>query len=158
MDDYIRKKTIKFFLKYIKIDKATKLEFALYNFANHYATDNDTIFLLKEIYETKADEILNLLSNNNLIFIKLINDDKIDYNNIIIMKPEELNPKIYDNIKQKQKLEEETKNKKEGSKIYKCKKCKKRNCEVTFKQMRPSDEPPNTIIKCLECGYTINLE
>ena len=157
MDEKIRKKTVKNFLKFIDLDKATKLEFALYNFANNYAIDNDTIYLLEQIYSTKNEEIINLLSNNNL-FIKLINENKIKYDNIIIMKPEELNPKLFESIKQKQILEEETKNKKEGSKIYKCKKCKKKNCEVFFKQMRSSDEPPSTIVKCLECGHIIIID
>lgn len=158
MNDYIRKKTVKKFLKFIDLEKSTKLEFALYNFSNNYAIDNDTVFLLEQIYNTKTDEIINLLSNNNLIFIKLINDNKIKYDDIIIMKPEELNSKLFESIKQKQLLEEETKNKKEGSKIYKCNKCKKKNCEVYFKQIRSSDEPPSTIVKCLECGNTIIID
>jgi DNA-directed RNA polymerase subunit M/transcription elongation factor TFIIS len=158
MNDDVRKKIVKKFLKFFDLKKSTKLEFALYKFANNYATNNDTLFLLEQIYNSKVDEIIHLLSNNNLIFIKLINDDKINYDDIINMKPDELNPKLFENIKQKQKLEEETKNKKEGSKIYKCKKCKKRNCEVSFKQMRSSDEPPTTIIKCLECGHTITID
>lgn len=157
MDEYIRKKMIKNFLKFINLKKSTKLECALYNFSINYAINNNVIYLLEQIYNTKADEILNLLSNN-LIFIKLINDDKINYNDIIIMKPDELNPKIFEPIKLKKQLEDQIINKKEGSKMYKCKKCKKRNCEIKLKQMRSGDEPPNTIITCLECGYTINIE
>ena len=158
MDDYIRKKTIKNFLKYINLDKASKLEYALYNFANDYANENNTIFLLNEIYNSKAEELLKLLLNKNVIFLKLINNKKINYNEIINIKLEELNPQMYETIKQKQQLEEETKNSKKGSKMYKCKKCKKRNCEIILKQMRSGDEPPSTIIKCLECGYTVNLQ
>ena len=158
MIDDVRKKIVKKFLKFFDLKKSTKLEFALYKFANNYANNNDTPFLLEQIYNSKVDEIINLLSNNNLIFIKLINDNKIEYDDIINMKPDELNPKLFENIKQKHKLEEETKNKKEGSKIYKCKKCKKRNCEVTLKQMRSGDEAPTTIIKCLECGHTITID
>ena len=37
------------------------------------------------------------------------------------------------------------------------KKCKKRKCSITEKQVRSADEPATQFITCLECGHVFTL-
>jgi DNA-directed RNA polymerase subunit M/transcription elongation factor TFIIS len=157
MNEYIRKKMVKNFLKYINLENSKKLEYSIFNFASNYANDNNTLYLLESIYETKSNEILKLLETNNLVLINLLKSNKIDYDALINMKLDELNPNMFEDIKNKKILENNIKNNKIGTKLYKCKKCKKKNSEIINIQTRSGDEPPTTIIKCLECGYTVNI-
>jgi transcription elongation factor S-II len=46
---------------------------------------------------------------------------------------------------------------KNGSTAFECKKCKKKNSEITQKQTRAGDEPPTTFITCLECGNSFKI-
>ena len=48
---------------------AKDIEQSIYIFSQKYADDNGTPFLLENIYDSKADEILNILNDKNLMFI-----------------------------------------------------------------------------------------
>lgn len=161
IDIDIRNINIKELTKFVCKKKSTILETSIYNFSINYANDNNAIYLLDSIYETKINDIISLfnydLNNNNLYLINSINNNNININNIVNMKPEELNPTLFENIVKKREMEEYKKNNKIGTNTFTCSKCKLANCLVSQKQTRSSDEPPTTFITCLECGHVFKF-
>lgn len=156
-----RNTNIKELTKFMCKKKSTILETSIYNFSNNYASDNNITFLLESIYETKVIDIISILNcdlnNNNSYLINNINNNIINIDNIVNMKPEELNPALFENIVKRREMEEYKKNNKVGSNAFTCSKCKMANCLVSQKQTRSSDEPPTTFITCLECGHVFKF-
>ena len=134
---------------------ASKIENSIFKFTVEYATKEDTPFLCEEIYKTKVLEILDLLKNNTLV--KNIEDGKIDSSKIAYMKPETLDPEKFKSLLDSRE-KEKNKNNSAGTNVFKCSKCKKSRSKVTQKQTRAADEPPTTIIECLECGHTFRID
>jgi DNA-directed RNA polymerase subunit M/transcription elongation factor TFIIS len=157
----IRNKNIKELTKFMCKKKSTLLETSIYNFSNMYAIDNNITFLLESIYETKVIDIISILNcdlnDNNSYLINNINNNIINIDNIVNMKPEELNPALFENIVKRREMEEYKKNNKVGSNAFTCSKCKMANSLVSQKQTRSSDEPPTTFITCLECGHVFKF-
>jgi DNA-directed RNA polymerase subunit M/transcription elongation factor TFIIS len=123
-------------------------------FTLKYIETNDCDFLINDIFSEKASEILNALNTSdylgNMIVQGYISPEEISY-----MKPHEIKPEKYKNIIEKKAYEHNQK--KKGSNIFSCKKCKQSNCEVTQKQTRAADEPATTFVKCLECGFSFRF-
>ena len=135
---------------------AKKIEHGIYKFSEEYAENNGTPFLTQQIYETKSDELMCILTNKNLQYlIHAIKQDKIKPEKLAFMKPSELNPEQYSDIIKKQKKKEMKDNKQ--SDAFECKKCKKRNCSIIEKQVRSGDEPATPFVTCLECGHVFML-
>ena len=137
---------------------AKKIELSIYTFSEDYAESNNTPFLLENIYSSKADEIYCILSGKNLEnAVKGFNESKIDPTKIATIKPSDLNAllsnKQYIDIVKKRELNMILSEKK-GITTFECKKCKKRNCSITEKQVRSADEPATQFVQCLECGHT----
>ena len=150
--------------KYIKnldtiVDKkySKQIEQSIYDFTIDYAIVHDTPYLLEQIYESKVDEITNLLKDKEIYLLKAIKEGVINVSNIGFMKPAELNPDKYKNIINKKKKEEDKINNQATSSVYTCKKCKKNKCQVTQRQTRSADEPATTFVKCMECGYEFSF-
>jgi len=140
----IRDKFFKEISKYLGNDISKDVEEGIFLFSNNYAEDNGTPFLLEQIYETKAEEIVKILQGKTLKFIiDSIKNNKINPKKIAFMRKSELVPSI-DNNKNKKK--------EKGSDLFKCSKCKKSNVSLTELQLQRADEPATTIITCLECG------
>jgi DNA-directed RNA polymerase subunit M/transcription elongation factor TFIIS len=134
------------------------VEISIYNFSKEFAEVNDTPYLIQQIYNSKVDEIICQLSNNESNYlINALKNKKIDPLKVAFMKPEEINPEKYESILKKRELEEYKKNNKAGSSAFTCVKCSKSRCEVTQKQTRAGDEPPTTFVNCLECGHTFKF-
>lgn len=158
LDKDLRNKTIKNLKKILskKIKKVndiiSKIEEGIFDFSIEYGKDNETMFLLPQIYETKVNEILCILKSNKFIidFVKknLENAYKLSF-----LKPEELDPEKFEKILKKKELEEYKKKNQATTDAFKCSKCKKRKCTVTEKQTRSGDEPATTFVKCMECGH-----
>lgn len=137
--------------KKIGNQNSIKLEEGLFDFSNSYAENNGTPFLLEEIYKTKSNEILDLLSKDNLQnIIFLIKNNKIKPEKIPFMDKNDLikNKKIIKNTTNKNKVQ---------SDAFECPKCGKRNVSVIEKQIKRGDEPATPFITCLECGYIFML-
>jgi DNA-directed RNA polymerase subunit M/transcription elongation factor TFIIS len=152
----LREKYINNLLKYCNKNISERIENSIYNFSIEYAKINDIPFILESIYENKISEIINEISNNSNI-IDSINNNEIDIDKIAYLKPEELNPKKYEDIIKKREKNEYNKQNNVGSSIFTCPKCKKANCQVSQKQTRSGDEPPTIYIICNECGYVKKL-
>lgn len=152
----IRDNTLLKLQKLVSNTNSKKIEESIFNFSQKYSIENDTPFLLNQIYETKANELLCILTGNNGKNLKkLIELNKIDISQIAFLKPDELDPKSYSKIKEKNKVIDLKKN--IGTDAYECKKCKKRKCSVSERQIRSGDEPATLFIKCLECDYTYTI-
>lgn len=129
-----------------------KIEEGIFDFTNqHLEVNNTPPFLFEEIYENRANEIINIISVSEHM-LKIIGEGKILPEKIAFMKNEELIPEKYEEIFKKKEIHNLNKENK-GSTAFECKKCHKRNAEITQKQTRSGDEPPTTFITCLNCGY-----
>ena len=133
------------------------IEKSIYDFSIDYANVHETPYLIDQIYESKADEIINLLKDKEIHLLKAIKEGVIDVSKIGFMKPAELNPEKYNIILNKKKKEEDKINNQATSTVYTCKKCKKNKCQVTQRQTRSADEPATTFVTCMECGYEFSF-
>ena len=142
--------------KYISNKDAKELEEHIYNFCKEYSEINDTPYLFESIYENKVNEIIDYISKSKYLQ-EAIKNGKIKVKDIPSMKPDELNPEKYETIIKKKELEEYKKNNIASSDAFTCSKCKKSKCKVSQQQTRAGDEPPTTIVTCLECGHTFRF-
>lgn len=124
----------------------------LYNYCNEYAENNNCIFLLDEIVQTKISFFKEIMTKNDYL-LNSIKDKKIDPSKLCYMNQEDIEPDKYKQILEKRELEEYRKNNQATSDAFKCKKCGERRCQVTQKQTRSGDEPATTYVECMECGY-----
>ena len=135
-----------------------KIEEGIYKFSNDYAISKDTPYLLQSIYETKFDEIYDLLSNKDSKYLlNALNNKIINPENLASMQPDELNPDKYESIKRKKAIEENKINNSGSSDAFTCTKCKKSKCKIEQKQTRSGDEPPTTFVTCLECNHVFKF-
>jgi len=123
-------------------------------FVSNYIETNDCPYLINDIYVNKVNEILDAM-NNSIYIGDMITIGHVVPEELAFLKPHELSPERYKNIIEKKAYEHNQK--KKGSKIFSCKKCKQSNCEITQKQTRSADEPATTFVKCLECGFTFRF-
>lgn len=152
MDNSERKLILKRIEKFFDKKISEKIENSIFNFSEQYSETQGTPFLISQIYNDKAEEILCHLENKNKELIDGIKSKKIDPSKIAELKPQELNPEKYEKIQKKKDLEEYNKNNQASTDIFQCSKCKNRKCKVTEKQTRAGDEPATTFVECLECG------
>jgi DNA-directed RNA polymerase subunit M/transcription elongation factor TFIIS len=156
IDNTLRTANVNNFKKILSNEKISKnIEDSIYNFSIEYASTNNTPYLIDSIYETKYNDIYDLLKNKENIISALI-DKKIDEKKIAYMKPEELDPDKYENIIKKKELEEYKKNN-EGVNTFTCSKCKEAKVKITQQQTRAGDEPPTIFVSCLNCGHTFKF-
>ncbi len=156
----IRKKVIDKFYSILGLALAEQIEKSIYIFSEDYAENNNTPFLLENIYTSKADEIYCLLNNNLKNTINVFKNNKLDASKIAFLKPSDLNlalsNSLYVDIVKKRELNMML-NEKKGSMAFECKKCKKNKCSITEKQVRSADEPATQFITCLECGHVFTI-
>jgi len=144
-------------LKLLKNKKLTEeIELGIYNFSQEYVKNNNIEFLLQSIYDSKMNEIIELLKHSDYIITAIANK-KIKPLELAFLKPDELVPEKYEEHKKNKEMQEFKKNSKACSTTYTCVKCKKSRTNVTTKQTRSGDEPPTTFVSCLECGYTFKM-
>jgi DNA-directed RNA polymerase subunit M/transcription elongation factor TFIIS len=87
----------------------------------------------------------------------MINEDVIDLNDISYLKPEEINPESWDEIIKRKKYNEDKKDNKVTTDVYKCRKCGERKCTVIQKQTRSADEPATTFVTCTICSNVMKF-
>jgi len=156
IDKKIRNSKTKIIAKLSTVKLAKKMEESVYTFSLEYAEDNNTPFLLEQIYKTKIEEIICILESSDFL-IKAFKNKKLDASKIAYLRPDELNPSKYEKILKKKEIIEFKKKNKASTDAYKCSKCKKRKCTVMEKQTRSGDEPATTFVTCLECGHSFSF-
>ena len=80
---------------------AKDIEKSIYSFSEKYVIENEITFMFEQIYLEKSSEIINKLKESGNELIELIKNEKISAIKLAELKPEELNPKIYENILKK---------------------------------------------------------
>jgi len=113
--------------------------------------------MFKWLYKKNYNKVYsNIHTNKNADFVL----GKIKYglwepDKIISMKPQELYPDIWEEIivKNIRKMDLLSKEKNvQGTNMFKCGKCKERNCTYFQMQTRSADEPMTTFVTCLTCS------
>ena len=114
----------------------------------------------KLLYKNGYLKVINNIKNNkNSDFV--LNQIKYGYfepNEIVNMTYQDLYPDIWKeillkNLKKSERMERTTKEEnQEGTDMFRCAKCKKRNCTYYQMQTRSADEPMTSFITCLCCG------
>jgi DNA-directed RNA polymerase subunit M/transcription elongation factor TFIIS len=146
-EEYVKK-----FSKFMGKKNTNILVDHIIDYSNKYAENNNCLFLVNEITNTKVSYLLEILKKNN--YLKdLIKSKKIELSNICNLRCEIIEPDKYKHILEKKELEEYRKNNQVTSNAFKCKKCGERKCQVTQKQTRSGDEPATTYVTCIECDY-----
>jgi DNA-directed RNA polymerase subunit M/transcription elongation factor TFIIS len=147
-----RKKTYHLIHKLFKSSISKLIEYSIYKFSKEYAINNNTEFLMEEIYKSKSDDMLCIL-NKNIKHIKLLIKNKtLDPSRIAYMKQSDLNLEQYANIIKKKEIDRML-SEPIPTTAFECKKCNKRKCNVIEKQVLSADEPATQFITCLECGH-----
>jgi DNA-directed RNA polymerase subunit M/transcription elongation factor TFIIS len=144
--------TIEKLTKFLNNEFAIKVEKGILDFSKEYSDENDTPFLIDSIYDTKLDEILESLCNNN----DLVKSNEDAYK-LAFLTPEELNPDKYETLLKKIEINEWKKKEIKSSSAFKCSKCKMKRCSVSQKQILAGDEPLTTFVTCLECGFSFSF-
>jgi len=151
----LRDKIFNKFNKLFENKIAISIEKSIYNYSMEYAENNESLFMLENIYNGKVEELYHILEINLKNVIKAIKENIILPSNIAFMTQNELNVLIsnkqYIDIYKKKELDMML-NEKKGSDAFECEKCKKRNSSVVEKQILSGDEPATQFITCLECG------
>nr|QFG74358.1 MAG: transcription factor S-II [Megaviridae environmental sample] len=157
IDKNLRDNTLKNLSKKFKPEIAIKIEESIYKFSSKYADDNNTPFLIEQIYQSKSDEIDSILVNKNLEYVtKSFKNKDIDPYDIAFMKLQDLDFEKFHKIKEKKDNIDKHK-KPKGSSIYTCPKCKKKNSSISEQQTRSADEPTTIYVTCLECNHVRTL-
>ena len=166
IENNIRKKNVKNIMNKIKLIVDTNkislpkdfsnekvsamIESGCLKFSMEYTETNNVSFLIETIYNDKVDNIINSL---NKYILNAIISNKIEPNQIALMKEEELNPKKFSEINKKKKKISELKENQGEVNMYTCKKCGGNRTKVKELQIERGDEPTNFFITCLDCGY-----
>ena len=137
---------------------AILIEKSIYRYSVEYAENNDSLFLLENIYNGKVEELYHMLEINLQNSIKAFKNDIIKPINIAFMTQNELNilisNKQYIDVLKRKELDMML-NEKKGSSAFECNKCHQRNSSVVEKQILSGDEPATQFITCLECGNVV---
>ena len=146
----IRETVLKEISKYIPAEVDKEIEESIYIFSEEYAKNNGTPFLLEQIYNSKAEELINIFKSKNLQFIitKLKNEE-FNPKKLAFLTKEELAPNT--SIKNDKKDDGGTKG------LVDCPKCKKSNVKIREVQKRAADEPADLYATCLECGHVFMI-
>jgi transcription elongation factor S-II len=134
-----------------------ELELELYNKTKTYVIENDIdpqMYL--QIYEQFARDIEHNLNDKNTIkdnrLEQHVKKFKINPNNLVSMKPYELQPKTWERVLNRSKLAKEKIKNAGITDRYTCPKCGEKRFKEELRQTRSADEPATLFIKCLTSG------
>ena len=126
-------------------------------------TDWDNI-LFKRMYVNKCLSIYNNLKEDSYVgnnqLTDLILSKTVDLSKIAFMTPQQLYPDNWKHLLEKKTANDEFLYLKKPGAItdqWKCGKCKVSKCSYYQLQIRSSDEPMTTFVKCVNCGNSWNF-
>lgn len=154
-------------------DEVASIEKSIFNWTIEYAENNNIVKTwidkkFANVYINKANHILTALIPDSYIYKNqgssldyelLINNIKhgvIDIHNIAKYQPHDLLPEKWNvYIENKNNRDDNVCNSKQLAKtdMFKCSKCKKRECSYYELQVRSADESMTVFITCLNCGH-----
>jgi transcription elongation factor S-II len=113
----------------------------------------------KNVYRYKFLKIISniKINKNNEFVLNQIKKGVFEPAELVHMKPQELYPELWKPIFLKRLKKEENTERllkeqnQQGTDMFKCGKCKKRNCTYYQMQTRSADEPMTTFVTCLSC-------
>jgi transcription elongation factor S-II len=107
------------------------------------------------IYIRNSLKIIRNLENTKNNLVDKIKFGIIDPSDIVNKTHQELYPELWEDIllKNKKKMDLlQTESVQKGTSMFKCGKCKERNCTYFQLQTRSADEPMTTFVTCLNCN------
>ena len=134
-----------------------RIEKGIFDFTSRFATQrriiqdiNSTHF--RTVYK---NQLRSVYSNLHGILLENIKANKVNAYDVGMMTHQDMNPNVWHDMIQR-KIERDKHlydNDKSGvSKMFKCKRCKKRETKYTQVQTRSADEPMTTFVSCINCG------
>ena len=117
-------------------------------------------FSFRTLYKTGFLKIINNIRNNknSQFILNQLNHGYFEPNELINMSNQMLYPDLwkqilFNNLQRDERREKLTKEEhQEGTDMFKCGKCKKKNCTYYQMQTRSADEPMTSFITCLNCS------
>ena len=117
-------------------------------------------FGFRLLYKNGYLKIINNIKNNknNHFVLNQIKYGYFEPNEIVNMSYQKLYPEIWkqimlNNLQRDERMEKISKEEnQEGTDMFRCGKCKKRNCTYYQMQTRSADEPMTSFITCLSCS------
>lgn len=120
----------------------------------------DSIQVPEQLYNSilinKMNDILFNLKNNENLMNKIRNNE-IKLNDLPYIDPIDLNPSLWEKIKERKDHIQFKKNNRATTDLYLCKKCNSRKAITWQLQTRSADEPMTTFVKCQVCGFTFKF-
>lgn len=147
---------IKNFKPYMTKSNAEKLTEHIMSHCSDYAEENNAIFMLEGIINTKVDYLLSLFKKNDYLK-NAIKKKEIKVTNLCNLSEQELDPEKFKSIIERRQIEELRKSQQESSNAFTCKKCGAKKSRVTERQTRAGDEPATIYITCLECENVVRF-
>lgn len=143
---------------------AKDLEIGIYNKSIEYADEHKVIRNWKNkrfynLYIEKARSIINNIDKNTYIkndrLLTRLHEKEFLPHELAFMKPENIYPDkwIEASSAYLKKFENAFENKNViTTDMFKCGKCKKRECTYYLCQIRSADEPETAFVRCMNCG------
>ena len=145
------------------------IEIGIYNWTINFSDKNKIQKTWKNpkfiaMYQDKARSVVTNLDVNSYIcnkrLIDRVNEHEFAPHDISFMKPENVFPEVWkDIIDAKLKKEQHIYEEKPAAMttLFKCGKCKKRECMFQELQLRSCDEPMTLFITCINCGHRFRI-
>jgi len=147
------------------IDISTSLEESIFNWTKNELIKRGEVIesssdMFKKLYLNKSIQIYYNInpdsSIQNTSFLEKIKNGEIDLENIPKMTPQEIFPKHWEKLQEKQKATDEflyLKKPEAATDEFKCSRCKERKCTYYELQTRSIDEPMTKFVRCLVCDH-----
>ncbi len=160
VDRFYSKLRLSKYFKFMSDDEifsiSSKLEFAiLLDSIETTKCSNISYKLVPECeiyYHNSVTYHATQLDDENETFMKKIADGEITIDEIIKLKPQEINDKPFKSILEKLSKQDNVSLVIKTNNNFLCSRCKS-PCSIQQVQRRSADEPENSIIICPSCGY-----
>lgn len=149
--------TMEKMIKYLDESKSLELIRSIWEFAQHYVknkkiSNSEFSIIVFEDAISNFEKLFEQDVSENTLLDK-INSGEVLAQDIIHMKPHELNPEKYHEIMKRNALIQEKKNNIKTTDAFTCFKCKQSKCTISQVQTRSADEPMTVFVTCQNCGF-----